>query len=339
MASLVARYEPGGLELEWKPPLPVPSGGEVPICAVARRKQIPARRRTSLAALLYAESSRGEQPRRPHPNESAVLSRFAASNGCDEYIEPLTGLARHPFALGIGCPGRSGGASSPTAPDKYNIDHLILANGCADANDRCNRRRFEGRSLYYDLGCSVWGRSRDENSWNSTRWRQGSGLGTSLQLFMGLYARQCVTFDRIWAWEARPFDPGAWWRHVPASVRAKLHFYNVPVDEASPFGRSSMLSVLRETARPEDFVVVKVDIDTPSVEKTIVEAMTTPPLSSLVDELFFEYHFHFGTSRGPWGKTQRRNASAPGYVEDSVDDALRLMRRLRDAGIRSHFWV
>ena len=177
MASLVARYEPGGLELEWKPPLPVPSGGEVPICAVARRKS---QRDGARHWLRYAESSRGEQPRRPHPNESAVLSRFAASNGCDEYIEPLTGLARHPFARGIGCPGRSGGASSPTAPDKYNIDHLILANGCANANDRCNRRRIEGRSLYYDLGCSVWGRSRDENSWNSTRWRQGSGLGTSL---------------------------------------------------------------------------------------------------------------------------------------------------------------
>ena len=117
MASLVARYEPGGLELEWKPPLPVPSGGEVPICAVARRKS---QRDGARHWLSYAESSRGEQPRRPHPNESAVLSRFAASNGCDEYIEPLTGLARHPFALGIGCPGRSGGASSPTAPDKYN---------------------------------------------------------------------------------------------------------------------------------------------------------------------------------------------------------------------------
>lgn len=58
MASLVARYEPGGLELEWKPPLPVPSGGEVPICAVARRKQIPARRRTSLAALCGELSGR-----------------------------------------------------------------------------------------------------------------------------------------------------------------------------------------------------------------------------------------------------------------------------------------
>ena len=38
-------------------------------------------------------------------------------------------------------------------------------------------------------------------------------------------------------------------------------------------------------------------------------------------------------------RKSQRDASAPGYVEDSVDDALRLMRRLRDAGIRSHFWV
>lgn len=128
--------------------------------------------------------------------------------------------------------------------------------------------------------------------------------------------------------------------------------------------REGFLSYLSSTARPEDFVVVKVDIDTPakaglgaaspdvSLEKSIVNALATSPYAALVDEVYFEYHFNFGTYAGhsPWGDPEcalpgvpcwwdnRANASSK-YFADTVDDALALMRKLREAGIRSHFWV
>lgn len=237
---------------------------------------------------------------------------------------------------------------------KYNIDHLIIANHCGEGeSSRCGRGPFGtcrhvsrgsagpstascGRNLFYDLGCSVWGRSKIGAT------SHGTGLGSSLNLFYSMYEQNCITFDRIWGWEANAYEPKAWWRYMPAKIRAKLHFYNVPVemDGESPGNRASVLEVLRETARPEDFVVVKVDIDESELEKKIVNAIATDPaLSELVDELFFEYHYHFGTNRGPWGFTQQTNASDDQYTPDTVNDALNLMRRLRDVGIRSHFWV
>ena len=54
-------------------------------------------------------------------------------------------------------------------------------------------------------------------------------------------------------------------------------------------------------------------------------------LLALVDELFFEYHFRYdGSHNFGWGKLGKGQ---------TVDDALRLMYRLRRAGIRSHFWI
>ena len=82
-------------------------------------------------------------------------------------------------------------------------------------------------------------------------------------------------------------------------------------------------------ARPIDFVALKVDIDTPSVEVPLMEAiLNSEALLGLIDEVFFEYHFKVRPDFG-WGN--RMNAT--------VNDALRLMQRLRMQGVRAHFWV
>ncbi|EOD14380.1 hypothetical protein EMIHUDRAFT_356628, partial [Emiliania huxleyi CCMP1516] len=51
-------------------------------------------------------------------------------------------------------------------------------------------------------------------------------------------------------------------------------------------------------------------------------------LLGLIDEVFFEYHFKVRPEFG-WGN--RMNAT--------VNDALRLMQRLREKGVRAHFWI
>ena len=109
----------------------------------------------------------------------------------------------------------------------------------------------------------------------------------------------------------------------------------------------------------EQFVVIKVDIDTALLEKKIVSALATSPFASLVDEVYFENHFLFGGGHSPWGDPpwcengkaapskaaniacwwgDRAKARAHGFY-DTVDDALALMQSLRHAGVRSHFWV
>jgi|TARA_B100000530_G_scaffold274707_1_gene187593 hypothetical protein len=85
-------------------------------------------------------------------------------------------------------------------------------------------------------------------------------------------------------------------------------------------------------ASPEDFVVVKVDIDTPAAELTIMEAIADrPEIAALVDEIFFEYHFYFDGMDFGWG-------SRAAYEAD-VDTAVGLMHRLRTLGVRAHFWI
>ena len=364
--SVGLAYHASAFEAEWfTSDADGPSWPGGKICAISGRET---QRDATPHWLRFAYAFRGEQPRAPNSTEEeAVLSRFVGRDGCAEYIEPLTGLARHPWATQLGCKNRWPKTTNPRAlPDKYGISHLIPANHCGDDHEqhgsqrdcnggrvgrfgRCRRDTTLGaqpggarcaRNLFYDLGCSIYSSRGGQATKSLAAMSGGSGRGTSLQLFTALYQRNCIEFDSIWAWEAQHFEPSAWWRRVPASMRAKLHFYNVPVDESSPSHPASFLNLLNLTATPEDFVVVKVDIDTPSLEKKIVQTIArTPALASLVDELYFEYHFHFGGGHGPWGATQRTNQSGYNYMPDSVDDALALMRELRMAGVRSHFWI
>eukprot|EP00964_Phaeocystis_antarctica_P082243 scaffold51567_cov64-Phaeocystis_antarctica.AAC.1 len=93
---------------------------------------------------------------------------------------------------------------------------------------------------------------------------------------------------------------------------------------------ASFLQMLASACKPEDFVVVKLDIDTPAIEQTIVAVLAQrPDLTALIDELFFEYHFYFDGLDFGWGKN----------VQGDVGTAIGTMYRLRSLGIRAHFWI
>ena len=112
-------------------------------------------------------------------------------------------------------------------------------------------------------------------------------------------------------------------------MRSKLHFFNVGV-EREPHANSA-LAVIRVTARREDFVAIKVDVDNAPIELSVVRSIVDDPsLYEVIDELFFEYHFNFDGINFGWGGTD---------LGSDVDDALALMRALRERGIRAHFWV
>lgn len=92
--------------------------------------------------------------------------------------------------------------------------------------------------------------------------------------------------------------------------------------------------MLKAEVTHDDFVVVKLDIDTPAIEQTIIGALTQrPDLASLIDELYFEYHFGFDDINFGWGSSSK----LPEHAD--VDTALATMHRLRELGIRAHFWI
>ena len=77
----------------------------------------------------------------------------------------------------------------------------------------------------------------------------------------------------------------SWWSEVPESSRSKLTFYNHPVS-AEEFE-----NVLNKSVKQSDYVVVKLDIDTPAVEMEILDVVDRH--AHLIDEFFFELHFWF----------------------------------------------
>ena len=94
---------------------------------------------------------------------------------------------------------------------------------------------------------------------------------------------------------------------------------------------SSFLRTLREVARQEDFVVVKLDVDG-GPERQIATALAEiPELTALVDDFYFEWHYHFDGRDFGWGQVDARM--------NKVDDALALMQKLRRRGVRAHWWV
>mmetsp|Transcript_13845 Transcript_13845/g.28379 ORF Transcript_13845/g.28379 Transcript_13845/m.28379 type:complete len:341 (-) Transcript_13845:356-1378(-) len=249
--------------------------------------------------------------------------------GQHQPIEPLHGVARHPFAK-VGCATEG----HPHDTDIYDITYLVVHNDCG------NQQRDgapKPRTLLFDLGASV-GFEGVPGGVYAEMPKEGGGLAPSLPLFWRMYEDRCLEPDEVYAWEPNPkfktttttttAGEQSWWGELPASLRAKVHFYHDWVEErelgggdektgrppqkppsagfgyAWPRGHSSFLDTLERVAKPEDFVAVKVDVDTASVELTIMEALAErPELAALVDEIFFEYHFKFDGLDFGWGAT------------------------------------
>lgn len=185
-----------------------------------------------------------------------------------------------------------------------------------------------GRNLLFDLGSGAYSSCRAGTA--------GCAIGSSLPFFEGLYARACILFDKVYAWESVPMPAEDFWWDVPLEMRGLLTFFNMGVKPEPPergAERNSFLGMLEVTAKPDDFVVIKVDIDHPATELSIVRGiLASDSLTRLVDELFFEFHFTFDDLDFGWGGAKKTRGH-------SVDDALELMQALRRKGIRTHFWV
>ena len=81
----------------------------------------------------------------------------------------------------------------------------------------------------------------------------------------------------------------------------------------------------------DDFVVLKLDIDTPNVEIPLVKQLLEDKegiYHRLIDQFYFEHHVRLAEMKGWWG----------GKMEEYVKDTLDLFYNLRQKGIPAHFW-
>jgi len=83
---------------------------------------------------------------------------------------------------------------------------------------------------------------------------------------------------------------------------------------------------LRRTVRPDDFVVVKMDIE--GAEYDVVPHLLREKVADLIDELFLEVHTETNSCCKPPHDAGRHRP-----------DAMRLLQSLRDAGVYAHEWL
>ena len=109
-----------------------------------------------------------------------------------------------------------------------------------------------------------------------------------------------------------------------------MSYYNVPADP-KPGSHYNPWRTLRAVASVDDFVVVKLDIDTPVVENRLIEQLLQDSsLCALIDELFYEEHAALNPIFYGHGL---------GKINLTLADTYSRLGALRAAGIRAHGWV
>lgn len=131
-------------------------------------------------------------------------------------------------------------------------------------------------------------------------------------------------------------EPNEFWEHVPPKIKPSYHFYNVPVDKNST-GTNSPTRMIKQISRKGDFVAYKLDIDNPSVEIPIaLDLLRNKATSELVHEFFFELHFRCQVLANAWA-IHKIPEEINGLKTDR-HSALIFFQKLREAGVRAHFW-
>ena len=249
----------------------------------------------------------------PNPSEEAkeALSFYATLDACTkrvlslEPIEPLVGFLRHPQAHCVSV-GRHGYWT--LIRDK----NYLVPSWRQEVWPRGRTSTF-----LFDLGASLY--------------HKGIG-GASTSWFVDEYRARGIVFDRIFAWEAKPHADVDIYAPVPFSVADRMSYYNVPVD-AREGARHNPWRTLRAMTTPEDFVVVKIDIDNSTVEEPLVaQLLADRALAARVDEIYYEHHVR---NTPMWRCCWKQNTVTNHMLADSYE----VFSRLRELGIRAHSWV
>ena len=322
-APLLRRYTPSAWELSWKSRISrQPDGSKQWLTHCSSLKNETnlmdhwlalgtGRTATTAHRHLTAADAADEQW------NASILSHHTYVDGCSNVvlrrvpIEPLVSFLRHPRHTCFN-----------VLSYKYARSYLFPMHG--------NREHVPSppaRCLFFDLGASLYS--------------FGTG-GASLQWFVELYdSRGCrfqsrQSVDRILAWEARPWNASFLFGSMPPRVQDVMSYYNVPVD-ATPGARHNPWRAVAALARPEDFVIVKLDIDHSVTEEALVEQLLKNErgVTALIDDFYYEHH----VSDSPMlhqGWAQCRSCGAP---TQTLAQSYDVFTRLRELGIRAHSWV
>jgi hypothetical protein len=172
------------------------------------------------------------------------------------------------------------------------------------------------QKILFDIGCSLF-KGTDNDSSSSplmgSRW------------FYQYFQLNSLSFDRIIAFDRAPYPSSTFWNQIPDDLMGLFTFINVPVDTR---GKFNPWNILKSIANVNDYVIIKLDIDTSHLENQLVQQIINDQkIYSLIDEMFFEMHVNIKEMQPYW-------LSPPGELKDTYI----LFHKLRQLGIRMHSW-
>jgi len=238
-----------------------------------------------------------------------------------EYIEPLVSHLRWPLAHCFDDP------NVDAETYKY---HGSFFRGWIVPPPPTNQK--PGKKYLFDAGASDWNR--------------GAG-GPSLNYFTKKWSVQGFDFDSVNAYEMVT-DPETFYESVPLEYRGKAHYQKCAVS-SQPEDHSKdhpfLPIVIKETTTEDDYVLFKLDIDSPQVESGNIDYIlrelknininsgtdsTTKQLH--IDELFWEHHISGNYLMTEWGDPSQLDSIS---LRESYYNFL----QMRQKGIRAHSWV
>jgi hypothetical protein len=144
-----------------------------------------------------------------------------------------------------------------------------------------------------------------------------------------LFRKFGFPFDHVYAFEMKPEKPENVYEKLPPHLLAAYHWINVGVS-ADPDSTLNPLKLLLENFREDDLIVVKLDIDTASIEVPLaLQLLKDDRYSKLIDQFYFEHHVLNSELAEDWRQSMK------GTVKESLD----LFAGLREKGIPAHSWV
>lgn len=111
----------------------------------------------------------------------------------------------------------------------------------------CQRLTPFSRTVFIDMGASLSFHEKEK-------------LNPAVYI-LNTYKRFGFPFDHVYAYEVSTQEPAKVFQMVPDDLLYSYHWINVGV-ESDPNGKMNPLRMLLEQYTEEDFVVIKLDIDT-----------------------------------------------------------------------------
>jgi hypothetical protein len=220
------------------------------------------------------------------------------SRGSSGLMEPLL----PPFRHGEYCFSQT---------KKVQLDLSFLVH---DFGAMCRKLKRTSRTVLIDMGASL-----DFHA----------GKTSPAVYLTDLYRKFGFFFDHIYAYEVTPKEPAQVFKKVPKHLMAAYHWINVGV-ETDPNSLLNPLKMILENFNEDDFIVIKLDIDTSVIEVPLAkQLLNDTALHGLVDQFYFEHHVMMRELTKDWGRG----------MKGSVQDSIELFIGLREAGVAAHSWV